>query len=348
VTVHMSEKKTDSKCLSIAFIFKTSVGSINSSFTEENVSIVKKVTLPNGEELPYVSAQAMRRYLRDKWLEMGLEISPVNRSAVEAELEGEVEVDEGTKEEGKKRPEPREVMIASSECKPEKYIDDDLFGFMRSGRKDIRKRTSPIKVSPAIAFFPFRGDRDLGVRMTEEGKRDPTQMMPPFETEVYYNYFFCNILVDLERIGVFKDDSYGKDKRPGELPIEKKRERLRALIGAIRDLWGGGKQARFLTDISPKFILYSRQNSKKPIFLERIKMKDDETIDMNSVAEALKDESGLLQKVVIGAANGFGGVSVGQQVSYQTEQGTSSINVEDIGNAFDDITKDAVSAIKES
>jgi CRISPR-associated protein Cst2 len=334
--------------LNIAFVFKTSVGSINSSFTEENISIVKKVTLPNGEEIPYVSAQAMRRYIRDKWQEMGMAISPVHRLTVEAAKEEEEEESLSTSQEaGKERPVARQVM-ASSECNPGKYVDDDLFGFMFSRRNDIRKRTSPVKVSPAIAFFPYRGDRDLGVRITEEGKKDPTQMMPPFETEVYYNYFFCNILVDLERVGVFKDDSYGKAERPNDLSPTNRRERLKALMEAVRDLWGGGKQARFLTDISPKFIIYSRQSVKKPIFLERVKMKEDETIDMNSVAETLKDERDLLHKVVIGVANGFGGVDVRQSVSYGTQQSESKVTINDISTAFADIIKDATSAIRQS
>lgn len=155
-----------SKCANLIFIFKTSIGSINSSFSEDNVSVVKKITLPNGDELPYISGQAIRRYIRDKWEEMGCPISPVNQTATPA------------------------GRAASSECNPAKFIDDDLFGFMLAAGQDVRKRTSPVRVSPAIAFFHFQDDRDLGVRITNEGKKDPTKMMPPFETEVYYNYLY--------------------------------------------------------------------------------------------------------------------------------------------------------------
>lgn len=343
----MGKKNSGSKCLNMAFIFKTSVGSINSSFSEENVSIVKKVTLPDGSEIPYVSGQAMRRYIRDKWEEMGLDISPVNRlgvEAVEEEEEGETSELEGGKKETEesKVKEERAVagpVMASSKCNPVEYIDDDLFGFMSSRRKDIRKRTSPVKVSPAIAFFSFKDDRDFGVRITEEGKKNPSQMMPPFETEVYYNYFLCNILVDLERIGIFKDDNYGKVEKPRDLDANKRKKRLSNLIEAVRDLWGGGKQARFLTDISPKFVVYSRQTVKKPIFLERIKMKKDETIDVPSIEETLKDESNLLGKVIVGAMDGFGGVKVGQQILNNT------ITIENISKAFADILTDAESAV---
>ncbi len=317
----MSGVKTGSKCLNFAFIFRTSVGSINSSFSEENISIVKKVTLPDGNEIPYVSGQAMRRYVRDKWEEMGLKVSPVHR--VMARARGE-------------------AVSAGSECNPEAYIDDDLFGFMLAKEGETNKRTSPVRISPAIAFFPFQEDRDLGVRITEEGKADPTKMMPPFETEVYYNYFICNVLVDLERIGRFAGDNYGKKKPPKDLGLDDRRGRLTALIEALRHLWGGGKQARFLTDISPKFIIYTRQSAKKPIFLERIEMKEDETIDVSSIANTLEDEMGIVDRVIVGVADRFGGIAVGQNIPYN--KGTLSI--EGLSKAFAEIVEDAASAVK--
>lgn len=315
----MSEKS--SKCLNIAFIFRVSVGSINSSFSEENISIVKKVTLPDGREIPYISGQAMRRYIRDKWVEMGEDISPVHRVSVGG------------------------AASAGSECNPVNYIDDDLFGFMLVTKDEIKKRTSPVRISPAIAFYPFQDDRDLGVRVTEEGKKDPKKMMPPFETEVYYNYFVCNVLVDLERICHFGDDSYGKEKHPKDLDAKKKRERLEFLVRAIRDLWGGGKQARFLTDIAPKFVIYTRQSVKKPVFLERIKMQENETIDTASIATTLEDEEDIVNQIVIGVADGFGGIKVGQKISYKREDENIEVPVEAIGEAFEKIVKDATSSI---
>jgi CRISPR-associated protein Cst2 len=314
----MSGVKNGSKCLNISFIFRTSVGSINSSFTEENISIVKKVTLPDGNEIPYVSGQAMRRYFRDKWEEMGLKISPVHRVTV------------------------GEAASAGSECNPVDYIDDDLFGFMLAKKGETNKRTSPVRVSPAVAFFHYQEDRDLGVRITEEGKKDPTKMMPPFETEVYYNYFICSLLVDLERIGRFGDDNYGKKRAPKDLSVDDKRKRLKALIEAMRHLWGGGKQARFLTDISPKFVIYTRQSAKKPIFLERIEMKEDETIDARSIANTLDDESDIVERVIVGIADGFGGLSVAQEISYKS--GTATIKT--LSTAFAEIVEDATSVCK--
>lgn len=336
-------------CANIAFVFKTSVGSINSSFTEDNISVVKKVTLPNGSELPYISGQAMRRYIRDKWEELGkqkgtewIKLSPVTQQKTAV------------------------GRAASSACDPVKYIDDDLFGFMLAGKGGteevttesetakeekrkgggIKKRTSPIRVSPAVAFFPFQDDRDLGVRITEEGKTNPEKMMPPFETEVYYNYFRCNILVELDRIGVFKDDYYGGKKVLEDISKPEKEKRIDVLIQAVRDLWGGGKQGRFLTDISPKFVVFTLQTAKKPIFLERLEMNaQDESISLPILEKTLQNEAEIIKDVIVGAANGFGGIAVGKEIDYKLTEKSEKIKIAELKNAFDQISKSLKIAI---
>ncbi len=318
----MNEKK--SSCVNLVSVFKTSVGSINSSFSEDNITIVKKITLPNGRELPYISGQAMRHYIREKWMEMGWRVSLVTQT---------------------RTPVGR---AASSECDPVECIDDDLFGFLLAA-SDGKKRTSPVRVSPAIAFFPFQDDRDLGVRITEEGKKDPKKMMPPFETEAYYNYFRSNVLIELDRVGVFEDDYYGQDNAPQNLPKQDKNNpkkskmgRIEALINAIRDLWGGGKQARFLTDISPKLVIYTRQTTKKPIFLERLEMNaEDEKIEDNCITKTLEDEAHIVEKVIIGAAEGFGGFSVGKVLEYKKNDDLKlSVKISSLKQAFEEMLTD--------
>jgi len=318
----MNEKK--SNCANIVSVFKTSVGSINSSFSEDNITIVKKITLPNGRELPYISGQAIRHYIREKWMEMGWKVSPVTQKPTAA---------------GK---------AASSMCDPVEYIDDDLFGFLLAAGNG-KKRTSPVRVSPAVAFFSFQDDRDLGVRITEEGKKDPQKMMPPFETEAYYNYFRSNVLIELDRVGVFEDDYYGKCNAPQNLPKEDKSNpekskvgRIEALINAIRDLWGGGKQARFLTDISPKLVIYTRQTTKKPIFLERLEMDaDGEKIKDECITKTLEDEAHIVEKVIIGAADGFGGFSVGKELKYKKDDNSEvPVSVLSLKEAFERILTD--------
>ena len=66
----------------MAYIFKTSLGSINGSWTEGNVSTVKKITLPNGNQLPYVSGQSLKYQIRKAWVEMGFERPTFRSTAI--------------------------------------------------------------------------------------------------------------------------------------------------------------------------------------------------------------------------------------------------------------------------
>ncbi len=55
---------------------KVSFASLNGADKDvDNINPIKKITLDNGTELPYVSSQAIRRALRDRLEEMGQSIS---------------------------------------------------------------------------------------------------------------------------------------------------------------------------------------------------------------------------------------------------------------------------------
>lgn len=94
------------KCLTITFITKASYASLNGSDKEsDNISSIKKIQGNDGKEYPYCSSQAIRRALREQLSVLGCELS------------------EGAKGLQKKG-------ASTTQCDPEKYIDDDLFGFM--------------------------------------------------------------------------------------------------------------------------------------------------------------------------------------------------------------------------
>ncbi|MBE0451882.1 MAG: type I-B CRISPR-associated protein Cas7/Cst2/DevR [Clostridia bacterium] len=280
----------ESNCISIGYLFKMSIGNANSGFNEDNVSTLKKITLPDGSTLPYISGQAIRRYIRDKFVEMGYEISP---------LQDPRNDDEKTKETKTKSPD-------FTECDPVTYIDDDLFGFMRAVSGDNRKRTSPVRVSPAIGIYPFQNDRDLGTKSSEQTRDKAASGGAMFETEITHNYFCGSILIELDRIGNFIGMELNK-KEGSVLDKEIKVIRLTALINAIERLWGGGKQSRLLSDISPKFLAYARQSSKNPIFLETLRTKQDVigAVNVELLNSAFSANNSIIQKKLVGYLPGF-------------------------------------------
>lgn len=231
------------KAIAIGYLIKVSAANVNASYTEGNVIVTKKVTLPDGSTIPYISGQAIRRMLRDRLAELGHTLSEPF-----AEVSGQQ---------------------VTPPIRPWEYVDEDFFGYLDP--KGYR-RTSPVRVSAAVGLFPFQGDRDLGTRSFERFGQAMSAGGNIFETELYANLFKGTILVELDRIGVFPTLEI-KEKEQKELPIPDRRKRLQDLLEALNILWGGGRTARMLTDLSPKFIAYSKLNVKHPVFLEALSAK---------------------------------------------------------------------------
>jgi CRISPR-associated protein Cst2 len=217
------------------------------------VQTIKRVTLPDGSVLPYISGQAVRRMLRDRLADLGWTLSEPFARVSGQEVTPPVE--------------------------PDKYIDEDLFGYMdASGGK---RRTSPTRVSPLVGLFPYWGDRDLGTRSFERFTGTPAEGGNMFETELYHNLFRGTMLVELDRVGFIKQSELESDKKAKnaqnvkndiELPVDERLRRVQSLIQALSLLWGGGRTARMLTDLSPRFVAYARLEVKTPLFLEAVRV----------------------------------------------------------------------------
>ncbi len=276
---------TKVSCINIAYIFKTSLGSINGSWTEGNVSTVKKITLPDGRLLPYVSGQNIKYQIRKGWVELGLkeQLSEIKQS----------EVASG-------------VNFTAGD--PAQYLDDDLLGYMIASTGENRRRTAPVRTSAAIGIFPYRGDRDLGTKSKEQTGGDVSAGGNIFETEVYYNYFKVNIMIEVDRIGKFMPSELASTKKGDaknlEVAPELRKARLTNLFKAISQLWGGGKQSRLLTDMSPKFLAITFQTSKSPIFLECLSVSESEELDIRTINEVLSDNQSIISQKFLGIRSG--------------------------------------------
>jgi len=286
-----------SKALAIGYLMKVSAGSINASHTEGNVMVAKKVTLPDGSSIPYFSGQAKRRMLRDRLEDLGFTLSEAS------------------------------ALVSGQEVKPPvrpwEFVDEDLFGYLAPS--DNRRRTSPVRVSAAVGLFPFQGDRDLGTRSFERFGQEMAAGGNMFETELYANIFKGNMLVELDRAGIFSDQEVGKNNKEipealekiesnGRLfyllPEEERKRRLQALLDALGLLWGGGRTARMLSDLSPRFFVYARLKVKHPVFLEALQayyLEGSYGLMLEPLKAALEKFKDFRQAVIFGLETGFFG-----------------------------------------
>lgn len=271
-------------CINIAYLFKTSLGSINGSWTEGNVSTVKKITRPDGTQLPYVSGQSMKYQIRKAWKEMDLGgmLSDVRQSEKTAGVNFTLGA-------------------------PDKFLDDDLLGYMIASTGENRRRTAPVRASAAIGVFPFRNDRDLGTKSKEQTAGDMGGGGNIFETEIYYNYFRVNFLIELDRLGIFQDFELEKANKGKVEPlsINERRKRLGHFMQALSHIWGGGKQSRLLTDMSPKFLAITFQTAKAPVFLETLTVKENEELHTEAISEVLTSNTKIINKQILGLQSGI-------------------------------------------
>lgn len=177
------------------------------------LSTLQKITFGN-EQFTTVSAEAIRWGLRE-YLQ-NLDPLQVNRT-FDAEVKG------GSYE------------YKDETFSADKYIDDDLFGFMnaKKGSKDedaTVKRRGAVEVTRAISLDPFLGDVSFGSR---GGQKD--------RTSIYGNEMHLTAY------------QYSLALTPASLKQPARAALLLDAMAAVRHV--GGNHARFLYDFTPESIV---------------------------------------------------------------------------------------------
>jgi CRISPR-associated protein Cst2 len=265
----------DAKALTLTYLIPVSFASLNGSDKEaDNMSNIKKINIGR-EQFPYVSAQAKRRAIRNQLETLGEKLS----EGVEATIA---------------------KGAASTQRQPEKYIDDDLFGYMgteeatENAKGKSITRVSVIRTSSLLALSKYEGDLDYGINlMGVKTGGDPNV----FETEVHSGVYRGTDLIELDRVG--KGEGFEK-----ELDNKEKARRVKLVLLAIKNLWLPGRQTRFLADISPKFIVAAMTRTKNPIFLESV-LAEGTVINGSLIEETIKDFKDEIICCAIGVRQGM-------------------------------------------
>jgi CRISPR-associated protein Cst2 len=200
-----------------------------------------------------------------------------------------------------------------------------------------------------VGLFPFQGDRDLGTRSFERFGQAMAAGGNMFETEIYANLFKGIVLIELDRVGMFrpleliqpslkekesereKEESQRDEQkkqgncipawqsktcpRRGEnaeraLAPDERRRRLQSFLEALNLLWGGGRTARMLADLSPKFLAYARLRVKHPVFLEALSARYEDgqyVLDLIPLVNALEKFASYREHVIFGMEPGIFG-----------------------------------------
>lgn len=274
------------------FLIETSASFLNGAGLGEgenrNVTVPK--TYRDGQyRVPYVSAQAWKRWLRNTLIE--------ETGWPASELRALKLSEKGT------------TSKIGGEFNPVDFPEDDIFGYMRAEEGQGKRRSDEEeaeeeegakpgrRIKALIRASPFSASILVSLRKTgwqgrDEGFVHLKEGTPqPYTTEFYNTHLQGVFCLNCSRLGIFwnigdrieldeakigdllrnKKIIVKEEKASGKIyemadARKKRNERASALLKALARLRGGAKQAAFGTDVSPKVLILAGTTCGNPIF----------------------------------------------------------------------------------
>ena len=231
------------KGLTLTVIFEAS--SLNYGEAVGNISELKKLTR-NGEVYTYMSRQALRYEVFRKLREL------YNVDAYTDKKEIPLSDDEG-------------VIQFKPNANIKDYVEVDLFGYMKTDKGKVSlTRSAVVRFSPAISLSPMAFDVEFGANH-DFAKRANTNPNP-FQLEVHSSLYTYTVAIDLDSVGVDRNDRL-------ELDGAEKARRVCMVLDALKILDREIKGR--IENLSPLFVIGGLYPIKNPFFLGRIKVNYD-------------------------------------------------------------------------
>ena len=294
---------------------------------DRNVT-VPKVLRDQGKRVPYVSAQAWKRWLRETLIE--------ETGWPKSELKAIGETQKGS------------TSKISGELDPVSFPEDDLFGYMRAQKEQGKRKkaeeledesheeTTGGRTKAVMRASPFSASLLISLRKDgrqwqgrDEGFVHLKEGTPlPYTTEFYTTNLQGIFCLAHARVGVFSnvgdrielDEPFAAKYIKSKAVVEKsgiyeianaeqaRRERSGALLKALSVLRGGAKQAAFGTDVAPKLLILAGLSCGNPIFNHLFEDTSETGLRMkvDAFRQVLEDFADrIVTPVAIGLRSGY-------------------------------------------
>lgn len=327
---------------------------------EDRNAVIPKTYLDGRNRVPYVSAQAWRRWLRNTFQEE-------NPNEPAAEIKEKGQSAKGT------------TNKIGTEMNPIIYAEDDIFGYMRAekdqgkAKKDADleeledeseleeqeakpKKGKTEKVAAVMRPSPFvssilKSLRTSGWQGDDEGFVHLKQGSPlPYKTKFYNTQLQGVFGLNYARLGVFRNDGdrielneslvkkyqdentiRQQNGNPNiyEVADNKRRERATMILRALAVLRGGAKQAQFGTDTAPKAIIVAGLNCGNLIFNDLFAEQDGQPIiKLDALKQTIEDyRSRIVTPVFVGVRDGYLHPTYEADLRSWAENGAGEFNV---------------------
>ena len=211
-----------------------------------NITALKKLSRGNGSQYTYISRQAIRYNI----------VEQLGEAKAEVEAMGSGE---------------KKVVQFSPETTIKDYPELDFFGYLKTEKDAMaKKRSAIVRLSNAISTETFKGDLDF---LTNIGLADRTKEKPSIaQAEIHKSYYVYTLAMDLDQIGIDKNDDI-------ELPKEEKSRRVEKLLDTIAFLYRDIRGRR--ENLAPLFVIGGVYDIKNPIFENLVKVKENKILVKN-------------------------------------------------------------------
>lgn len=208
-----------------------------------NVAALKKLSRGNGSQYTYISRQAIRYNMVDQLGEA--------KAEVEAMGSGD-----------------KTVVQFSPETTIKDYPELDFFGYLKTEKGSTgKKRSAIVRLSNAVSTETFKGDLDF---LTNKGLADRLdKTMNIAQAEIHKSYYVYTVAMDLDKIGIDKNDDI-------ELSKEEKARRVEKLLDTIAFLYRDIRGRR--ENLAPLFVIGGVYDIKNPIFENLVKVKENKIL----------------------------------------------------------------------
>ena len=256
------------KGLTATFIFEAE--SANYGEGVGNVTSLKKISRETGESYSYISRQALRYNIINQ---MGEDNTPLG-------LDGS-------------------VIQFAPEADIKDYAEIDLFGYMKT-QKPTKTRSAVARLSNAIALESFNADLDF---LTNKGLLDRYNSKSKeakdggniAQSEIHKSYYAYTITIDLDKVGIDKNDNI-------EIDNSVKSDRVNRLLETLKFLYRDIKGRR--ENLTPLFAIGGVYDIKNPFFENKVNIKKNK-LKVDTIKDILKLDDSIKTNTSIGLIKGI-------------------------------------------
>ncbi|TKZ36102.1 type I-B CRISPR-associated protein Cas7/Cst2/DevR [Brachyspira catarrhinii] len=260
----------ENKGLTLSIIFEADSANYGEGYG--NVSALKRISRADGNSYSYISRQALIFSLKNNlgWLD------------TETAAQGKVA-----------------QYTWDSNIKESPEID--LFGYMKTKSKDNTKsknkdenetedkskkgenkiRAAVVRFSNAISLENYSGDMEFGTNLSLANRTKDKKGLLPYNAEIHKSYYTYTVTVDLDLVGVDKNDNIDLQKDN----IEECKNRITKLLEGIEFLHREIKADT--KNMNPIFAIGGIYNIKNPFFANRLELIEYKKLNVSLIKEIL-------------------------------------------------------------